>query len=246
MPRSVREQLILRVAGQVFAECGYERASMDRIASRAGVSKPMLYAYFGSKEGLYVAYVERTGGELVRRLVRAGRTDPGDGAGGADRAGGAGGADRAGGADPADPADPAGGADPADGADGVDPTGGRQPGPARLRAVIGEFLAFVQEHRDGWTVLFRELNARRPLSEQVAQLRAEIVAEVRRMLESADESSSGLCPPASEGVAEAIVGAGEALANWWLKKPEVGREDITDWYVGLTRAAISAAIRRDG
>jgi AcrR family transcriptional regulator len=203
MPRSVREELILRVAGQVFAEGGYERASMDRIASRAGVSKPMLYAYFGSKEGLYVAYIERTGGELVRRLVHADRAD------------------------------------------------GVHPPPSRLRAVIGEFLAFVEEHRDGWTVLFRDLNARRPIAEQVAQLRAEIVAEVRRMLEgtgdgAADGSWSGLAPPASEGVAEAIVGAGEALANWWLKKPEVGRDDVADWYVGLTRAAISAATRHGG
>ena len=49
--------------------------------------------------------------------------------------------------------------------------------------MIDEFLAFVEEHRDGWTVLFRELNASRPLAEQVAQLRAQIVAEVRRMLE---------------------------------------------------------------
>ena len=107
MPRSVREQLILGVAGRVFAEGGYERASMDRIASLAGVSKPMLYAYFGSKEGLYVAYVERTGGELVQRLVQADQTD------------------------------------------------GKPPHPPRHRAVIGEFLAFVEEHRDGWTVLFR-------------------------------------------------------------------------------------------
>ncbi|MGZ4203032.1 MAG: TetR/AcrR family transcriptional regulator, partial [Thermoleophilaceae bacterium] len=166
MPRSVREQLILRVAGQVFAEGGYERASMDRIAALAGVSKPMLYAYFGSKEGLYLAYIERTGGELVQRLVGA---DHGDGA---------------------------------------------QPPTSRLRAVINEFLAFVQEHSDGWTVLFRELNARRPLAEQVAQLRAEVVDEVRRMLEAEGGASwSGLRPPASEGVAEAIVGAGEALAN---------------------------------
>ena len=136
MPRSVREQLILGVAGRVFAEGGYERASMDRIASLAGVSKPMLYAYFGSKEGLYVAYVERTGAELVQRLVQADQTD------------------------------------------------GKPPHPPRHRAVIGEFLAFVEEHRDGWTVLFRELNARRPLAEQVAQLRSQIVAEVRRMLEA--------------------------------------------------------------
>jgi AcrR family transcriptional regulator len=205
MPRSVREQLILGVAGRVFAEGGYERASMDRIASLAGVSKPMLYAYFGSKEGLYVAYVERTGGELVQRLVQADQTD------------------------------------------------GKPPHPPRHRAVIGEFLAFVEEHRDGWTVLFRELNARRPLAEQVAQLRSQIVAEVRRMLEGngdgdgdgdGESSSFGLRLPASEGVAEAIVGAGEALANWWLKQPDVQREDVIDWYVGLTGAAISAATRR--
>ena len=193
MPRSVREQLILRVAGQVFAEGGYERASMDRIAAMAEVSKPMLYAYFGSKEGLYLAYIERTGGELVQRLVNADRI-------------------------------------------------GAQPPSTRLRAVINEFLAFVQEHSDGWTVLLQELNARRPLAEQVAQLRSEVVDEVRRMLESAGESSSsGLRPPASEGVAEAIVGAGEALANWWLKRPEVPREDVADWYVGLARAAITTA-----
>ncbi len=202
MPRSVREQLILRVAGQVFADGGYERASMDRIAALAGVSKPMLYAYFGSKEGLYLAYIERTGGELVQRLVAADRTD------------------------------------------------GISPHPPRLRAVINEFLAFVQEHSDGWTVLFRELNARRPLAEQVSQLRAEVVDEVRRMLESESESESapgaGLRPPASEGVAEAIVGAGEALANWWLKKPEVPRQDVANWYVGLARAAISTATVRDG
>lgn len=197
MPRSDREELILRVAGRVFAEGGYDRASMDRIAALAGVSKPMLYAYFGSKEGLYVAYIERTGGELVQRLVGADRTD---GQGG------------------------------------------------RLRAVISEFLGFVEEHRDGWTVLFRELNTRQPLADQVGQLRSRIVDEVRRMLENGAEDGaarSGLRPPASEGVAEAIVGAGEALANWWLMRPEVDRGDVTDWYVGLTRAAITAATRQE-
>jgi hypothetical protein len=45
-------------------------------------------------------------------------------------------------------------------------------------------------------------------------------------------------------VAEAIVGAGEALANWWLKKSGVPREDVVDWYVGLARAAIFSAAGR--
>ncbi len=196
MPRSVREQLILQVAGQVFAEEGYDRASMDHIAELAGVSKPMLYAYFGSKEGLYLAYVERTGAELVARLVAA--------------------------------------------------NGGQ---PRRLRPVIDEFLAFVEEHRDGWTVLFRELNASRPLAEPVSELRAQIVAEVRRMLEGDGSEGSaspvtGRAPLASEGIAEAIVGAGESLANWWMKQPAVPRGHVVDWYVGLVRAAIFSAAGR--
>lgn len=190
MPRSVREPLILAVAGQVFAQDGYERASMDRIAARADLSKPMLYAYFGSKEGLYSAYIEVTGGALVERLVAA---------------------DRA--------------ADPAD----------------RIRAVTAEFLAFVSEQGDGWRVLFAEMNANRPLVEVVAQLRTRIVSEVRTMLEGSD-GRPGLRAPASEGVAAAIVGAGESLANWWIQHPEVAREDVTGWYAGLTQAAITAAV----
>ena len=65
------------------------------------------------------------------------------------------------------------------------------------------------------------------------------------MLFRSESPRAGLEPPASEGVAEAIVGAGEALANWWLKKPEVPRQDVANWYVGLARAAISTATVRD-
>ncbi len=189
----MREPLILEFAGQVFASDGYERASMDRIAELAGLSKPMLYAYFGSKEGLYSAYIQLTGGELVQRLART------------DRAQG--------------------------------------PRGARLREPISEFLSFVSEHRDGWKVLFGEVTASRPLVTLVAQLRAQIVDEVRRMLEAGTGSWPALAPPASDGVAHAIVGAGESLANWWLDHPAVSREDVTDWYVGLTQAAITSARR---
>src|ERR1700734_976368 len=75
MPRAAREALILDVAGQVFARDGYHAASMDDIASGAEVSKPMVYAYFGSKERLYLAYIERTGGELLQRLMAAAAPD---------------------------------------------------------------------------------------------------------------------------------------------------------------------------
>lgn len=75
VPRAVREPQILEVAGRVFAERGYHAASMEEIAARADVTKPMIYAYFGSKERLYVAYIERSGRDLLDRMRAA--ADPG-------------------------------------------------------------------------------------------------------------------------------------------------------------------------
>ena len=44
---------------------------MDEIAAQGDVTKPLIYAYFGSKERLYVAYIERAGQELLARLRAA-------------------------------------------------------------------------------------------------------------------------------------------------------------------------------
>jgi AcrR family transcriptional regulator len=71
MPRPEREAAMLHAAGQAFAADGFHDASMDAIALDAGISKPMLYNYFGSKQGLYVAYVERSGRALVTRMREA-------------------------------------------------------------------------------------------------------------------------------------------------------------------------------
>ena len=50
---------MLDVAEQIFGEQGYQASSMDEIAARAGVSKPMLYHYYGSKERLFLACLRR-------------------------------------------------------------------------------------------------------------------------------------------------------------------------------------------
>src|SRR5579875_987980 len=76
MPRAQRQALILDVAGVVFARDGYHAASMEEIARLADVSKPMVYAYFGSKQQLYLAYIHRSGGELVARLRAAAAASP--------------------------------------------------------------------------------------------------------------------------------------------------------------------------
>lgn len=65
VPRAERERQMIDVAEQLFAERGYQAASMDEIAERVGVSKPMLYEYFGSKEGLFVACIRQARAELL-------------------------------------------------------------------------------------------------------------------------------------------------------------------------------------
>ena len=57
-----REQLI-SIGRQVFAERGFEGASVEEIAARAAVSKPVVYEHFGGKEGLYAVVVDR---EMLR------------------------------------------------------------------------------------------------------------------------------------------------------------------------------------
>ena len=73
LARADRERLMLRAAGDAFSTRGFHRSSMDEIARTAGVTKPMLYRYFGSKEDLYAAYLRMTGRELIDR-VRAPET----------------------------------------------------------------------------------------------------------------------------------------------------------------------------
>jgi len=63
LPRAVREQQMLDAAVQMFSVNGYHETSMDAIAAMAEISKPMLYLYYGSKEDLFVACLNR---ELTR------------------------------------------------------------------------------------------------------------------------------------------------------------------------------------
>lgn len=77
LPRKVREQQIIDAAVTVFARRGYRAAVVDEISELAGISKPMVYLYLGSKEGLFVACVQREGERLVaafRSAATAGAT----------------------------------------------------------------------------------------------------------------------------------------------------------------------------
>lgn len=68
VPRALREQQMLDCAAEEFGQLGYAGAALSSIAARSGVSKPMVLSYFGSKEGLYAACVERAGNNLIERI----------------------------------------------------------------------------------------------------------------------------------------------------------------------------------
>jgi AcrR family transcriptional regulator len=70
VPRAVREEQMLDAATRIFAKRGFRDASMDEIAEACGITKPMLYAYFESKEGLFSAAADRAS-DTLRANVRA-------------------------------------------------------------------------------------------------------------------------------------------------------------------------------
>lgn len=71
VPRHEREQQILDVATAEFGARGYAGASVANIASTAGVSKPLVYTYFSSRDGLHAACLDRAAGRLVPAVAEA-------------------------------------------------------------------------------------------------------------------------------------------------------------------------------
>ena len=68
VPRAVREQQILDIAEQQFLEKGYEGTSVESVRIEAGVSRPIIYDHYGSKDKLYLACVKRAREDFQRQL----------------------------------------------------------------------------------------------------------------------------------------------------------------------------------
>ena len=77
LPREQRRQQVLAAALDVFSAAGYHAASMDEIAERAGVSKPVLYQHFPGKLDLYLALLDAGIDDLMAaaRSALTGTTD---------------------------------------------------------------------------------------------------------------------------------------------------------------------------
>lgn len=134
------------------------------MAEAAGISKPMVYAYLGTKEDLFTACLHREGVRLIEALAAAAGT------GGSPR--------------------------------------------EQLHSGLAAFLRFVADHRDGWTVLYRQ--ARGPFADVLLPLRTQMVDMVSGML-----GRAGIYAPT---LGYAIVGAAEALADWVVDNPDENPE----------------------
>jgi AcrR family transcriptional regulator len=66
---AARRAQLVEVGRSVFAKRGYEATSVEEIAERAKVSKPIVYEHFGGKEGLYAVVVDREMERVVTRIA---------------------------------------------------------------------------------------------------------------------------------------------------------------------------------
>ncbi|GAA1249973.1 TetR/AcrR family transcriptional regulator [Prauserella halophila] len=187
LPRAVREKQILDAAVTVFARHGYHPASMDEVSEVAGVSKPMIYSYLGSKEDLFLQCIRRE----ANRLIEAVRT----------------------------------------GID-VDVAADMQ-----LWTGLRAFYGFVAEHRASWTVLHQQaLAVGEKFAAEVTALRSHAIEMVTKLVVS-EGSRKGLGEQAEfsgEGLSAALVGAAEALADWWLDHPDLSPGVLASWLMNLT------------
>ena len=71
MTGSERRQQLIEIAKSLFAERGYDATSIEEIAQRANVSKPVVYEHFGGKEGLYAVVVDREMRALLDSITGA-------------------------------------------------------------------------------------------------------------------------------------------------------------------------------
>jgi AcrR family transcriptional regulator len=75
VPRAVRERQLVELAEELFAERGYAGASMEELCRRAGVTKPVVYEHFHSKDGLFRVCVDRAIERMAASIVEAFRSE---------------------------------------------------------------------------------------------------------------------------------------------------------------------------
>lgn len=193
MPRAERERQMIEVAEAVFAEQGYVAASMDDIADRVGVSKPMLYEYFNSKEGLLLACIRQFRAALREVTEQAV-------------------------ADAAGPED-------------------------ALRRGLYAFFAFIDEHRQSWSLLRHEMTLiGTSAAEEIEVTRQQQTNLIATLFGGYFAEAAG---DAAEAHAEFVVGGCERLAIWCGSNEDVTPERATEYAMAILWGGFGQFARQD-
>jgi AcrR family transcriptional regulator len=170
----------LTVARALFAESGFSAVTMDEVAAKVGVTKPLLYNYFGNKELLYVACMEKAGDVLTATIGSAVRATS-------------------------------------------------RPDQA-LRTGVQAFFSFLDSDRAAWSVLFDETLPRSgEVAERVADYRGQILDLVSTsLLAQIPARHQEAARVEVEALSEALLGAAEALARWWLRTEAVSAPEAAE------------------
>ena len=108
-------------------------------------------------------------------------------------------------------------------------------GEARLRGGVEEFLAFVEERREAFRLLFRDL-ADPEVAEALSRVHAQVGGLLAALMEGSGDGAAARPLGGSEEergralelLAVQLSGALQALANWWDAHPEVPRAELVD------------------
>jgi AcrR family transcriptional regulator len=124
----------------------------------------------------------------------------------------------------------------------VEASAAADPGEPRLLAGLDAFLGFVEERRDAWRFVFRNVGDAE-IADAVGRLREEVAAAIAGLM-AADAPPGWADDPEIgreiEMIAQELTGAAQALANWWDEHRDVPRERVTQSlmdfaWIGLER-----------
>jgi AcrR family transcriptional regulator len=187
MARADREELILDAAEHAFAEHDFRSVPMEAIAEGSGVTKALLYQYFGSKDRLYERCVERARARLFDELERR--------------------------------------------------VGEAEPGWDRLRVFVEHYFDYLEENRDNAWLMYGE--ASRSVVDEMRERNAQVIG---RIFERAAAEAGRVPDPIGISVlAHGLVGAGAQVGRWWIKNPEVTKEEAVERFLLHSRGTVAAA-----
>ena len=76
LPPDDRRQALINSALKLFNTYPYDEVSVDDIAAEAGMSRPLVYHYYGGKAGVFISALQQTGDDVVAAVAKAGMDDP--------------------------------------------------------------------------------------------------------------------------------------------------------------------------